>query len=302
MLDDESPSVRLRISWTLEKICEFHYDALIESTDYILINNFIKKMIESLNLENPKTNKKIITHICESFEILIINEFKYYKNKNDSEKFEKSILSPYYNEIFTKLLNIAFTKKSNDKEYNLSYASYSTMIALINYAPEDCSLFIDDFFPNFINALNSTFVKENYSYDEDRIAQQDNICSLLSTTIGYSKVNINTDKAIYLWEIVKSIFMERKNVFEEGLMVCSSLAIVLQKEFNLILCDYLEFLNIGLLNIENAPLCRMSINSLSNLIGSVGYGLEKWIDVLFNSVMNIMNVNFLFFLNKINFL
>ena len=117
-----------------------------------------------------------------------------------------------------------------------------------------------------------------------------------------NEVNINTDKAIYLWEIVKSIFMERKNVFEEGLMVCSSLAIVLQKEFNLILCDYLEFLNIGLLNIENAPLCRMSINSLSNLIGSVGYGLEKWIDVLFNSVMNIMNVNFLFFLNKINFL
>jgi len=298
LTNDNSKDVRTTICWTLKKICQNNFEDLFKM-NLETINNLITYFIAFLNIDNPNTNKTIISLVCESVDNLIKKEYESFFDKNI--EFINSILSEYYQELFICLLKICFNKISAEEEsgsdannFNLNFSAYNTLIGLTVYSPDNCIDFINSFFPCLIEGLQSTFDKKNYDSEEFRVSQQENICSLIATTIASNKVKIDLTKGIYLYDLVKKIFLERTSVFESGISVCSSLAIYLKKEFKETLFDFLNFLNVSLSNSENISLCRNSINCLSDLIRSLGYDLEAYLDELIKKIIFIVNVNFLY--------
>ncbi len=290
LLNDNSKDVRNSICWSFKKICQYNTEDLIKMNPEN-INKFINSLIAFLNIENPKTNKKIISLVCDCFDNLIKNEYEYFKNNN--QEFTNSILSNYYDQLFILLHTICFNKISDEfKEStsNLGFATYNTLIGLTVMSPSNCIGFINSFFPHLIQSLDSTFNKANYDSENFRTSQQEYLCSLIATTIAPNKVTIDSDKGKYLYELVKKMFLERGSVFESGISVCSSLALALGKSFKEPLFDFLNFLNVSLNSFDNASLCRNSINSLSCIIRSLDYDLEQYLDELIQKIFLIVNV------------
>lgn len=287
---ENSKEVRNTIFWSFKKICQNKSDILIKMNSEV-VNNFIKSFTTFLNIENSKTNKKIISLISTCLDNLIIKEYEYYKNCK--QEFTHSLLSTYYQQLFVLLIKICFNKISfdtNETTFNLAFSTYNTLIGLTVYSPNDCMEFINTFFPNLIQSLESTFDKSNYDSEEFRSSQQENLCNLIATTIASNKVNIDIEKGIYVYEMVKKIFLERAIVFESGISVCSSLAIALGKNFKESIIDFLNFLNVSLNGSDNVSLCRNSINCLSCLIRSLDYELETYLDELIQKIFSIVNV------------
>lgn len=293
LTSETSASVRISICWTFKKIFQSSIENILQFRPDT-IDMLLKSIIGYVNLENPKTNKKIINQLCESLDTLIQKEFYFYKNKNLT--FQNSILSEFYKTLFINLLNICFDKNSksldssNSESFKLAYGAFNALISLTIFSPENCREFLNVFFPNLIDALLSTFNIKNYENDEERFSQQDRICSLISTTIAYNKVDLNGEKADFLYDTIKKMFLERNNVFEGGILVCSSIAISQGNGFNKHLQDFLNFLNVSLNSIDNISLCRISINCLSDLIRSIGYGLDKYMDEFFKIIHDIVIV------------
>ena len=82
LANDISSDVRASICWSFKKICQNNTKNLLDMNPDT-VNNFIKSLLAFLNMENPKTNKKMISLICDSFDNLIknqstisLNEFK----------------------------------------------------------------------------------------------------------------------------------------------------------------------------------------------------------------------------------
>lgn len=292
--NDNSKDVRNTICWAFKKICQNNAEDLFKMNPET-INNFIKSLIAFLNIENSKTNKKIISLICECLDNLIKKEYELYQiNKQD---FTNSILSSYYQQLFVLLLGICFNKISADSKessFNLGFSTYNTLIGLTVYSPSDCMDFINSFFPHLIESLESTFQKENYDSEIFRASQQENLCALIATTIAPNKVKIDLEKGNYVYQLIKKMFLERVNVFESGISVCSSLALALGKSFKEQLFDFLNFLNVSLNSSDNTSLCRNSINCLSCLIRALDYELEPYFDELIQKIFLIVNVNFIF--------
>ena len=292
--NDNSKDVRNSICWAFKKICQNNAEHLFKMNPETT-NNFIKSLIAFLDIENSKTNKKIISLTCECLDNLIKKEYEYYQN--NQQEFTNSILTNYYEQLFVSLISICFNKisaESKESAFNLGFSTYNTLIGLTVYSPSNCIDFVNSFFPHLIQSLESTLNKANYDSEKFRASQQENLCALIATTIAPNKVKIDTEKGKYVYELVKKMFLERGSVFESGISVCSSLALALGKSFKETLFEFLNFLNVSLNSPDNASLCRNSINCLSCLIRSLDYDLEQYLDELIEKIFFIVNVNLMF--------
>lgn len=288
--NDNSKDVRNTICWAFKKICQNQAEDLFKMNPETT-NEFIKSLIAFLKIENPKTSKKIISLICGSLDNLIKKEYEFYQD--NKQEFTNSILSSYYQQLFVLLLSICFNKisaESMESAFNLGFSTYNTLISLTVYSPTNCIDFINSFFPHLIQSLESTFEKANYDSESFRASQQEYLCALIASTVAPNKVNIDLEKGKYVYELVKKIILERGNVFESGISVCSSLALALGKSFKDQLFEFLNFLNVALNSSDNPSLCRNAINCLSCFIRSLDYDLESYLDELIQKIFFIVNV------------
>lgn len=284
MLGDKSIDVRTTVSWVIKKICKYHTDSLkkLQYTNNTLLNEFIQVLIKYLT-----SNKKIVSNICESFSFMSEN-----LNKESNLSVITSFLSEYYSCLFDNLMQIAYMKDGITTENNIPLASFYCLISLIDNAPQDCIDFIKQYFPNFINCLQASLDKKNFENDEIRGMYQEYICSTISAFLCDSKIILNLDQGKFLYGLVKEIFLERCTVFDSGIMMCSSIALNIGKDFIQILPDYGNFLfhALGLWNIESV--CNAALMSVSELIRSLGECFEPYVDQFLPLIFNIIEVNF----------
>lgn len=284
MLGDKSLDVRTTVSWVIKKICKYHCDRIqaLSNSNPTLLGEFVQTLIKFLS-----SNKKVIINICESFNYLALGA----KKTGSVGQYRTNFLSPYYEVLFNTLMNIAYLKDSISPDYNIPLYAFYALSALIDNAPADVLVFIQGFFSNFVNCLIETRQPEKFESDEYRFLYQEYLCSVISSYLCDHKITLTLEQANFLYSEIKEIFVQRACVFDSGIMVCSSIALNIGKDFkNTILPDYGNFLFHALSQWNVESVCRNAVSSISDLIRSLGEGLNDYIDQLLPLVFSIIEV------------
>jgi len=284
MLSDKSFDVRTTVSWVIKKICKYHTDIIIylQNNNPVLLDNFIQTLIKHLN-----SNKKVVMNLIESINLLAVN-CKNIKGEN----YNTSILSKYYQIIFDNLVLVAYTQEAITSENNIAVNAFFTISSLIETAPYDVLTLIQGYFSQFVNLLMETKEISKFQNDEQRLLYQEYLCSVISSYLMEEKTSLNMDQAKYIFEIVKSFFLERGTVFETGISLCSSIALNIGKNFKELIEEYGNFLYVAL-GMWNAELiCKSAIMSVSDLIRALGSDFDPYIDQIIPVVFNIIQVNY----------
>jgi hypothetical protein len=277
LLTDKSFDVRTTVSWVIKKICKYHSDRIInlKNNNKILLDNFIQALIKNLT-----SNKKVVLNILESINILA--------SKSKSDILQTSILSDYYISLFDNLIQIAYMQDAITNETNIAINAFLCFSSLIEFSPLDVLPLVQNYFSNFIDLLMATKNKNSFQNEEHRLLYQEYICSVLSTYLMDYKKNLNIEQANFIYSEIKEFFIERKTVFENGIGLCSSIALNIGKNFIEILGDYGNFLYhaLGLWNEEN--ICKTAIMSVSDIIRALGKDFEPYVDQFLPLIFNII--------------
>lgn len=289
MLSDKSFDVRSTVSWVIKKICKFHMDVIIyiQNSNPNLLENFLQTIIKHFS-----SNKKVVMNLIEAVNFIA------QKNKEQigDNNFNTGVLSKYYNIILESFIKIAYMPEAISPEMNIAQNAFFTIGNLVEYCPFDVLSTVQGFFNQFINLLLESKEKEKFSSEENRLNYQEYLCSVISTYLMEEKIRLNMDQAKYIYNEVKGFFLERGTIFENGISLCSSIALNIGKEFKELISDFGNFLYVGLgmFNAEN--ICKSAIMSVSDLIRALGSDFEPYIDQVFPIVINIIQVWILFLL------
>jgi hypothetical protein len=81
--------------------------------------------------------------------------------------------------------------------------SLSLMSSLTKFAPKDTEIVFENIFPNLIDLLNQTTDNNNNEDLETKLEIQENVCIVISHIIAYERLELNSIKSKFLYEIVK---------------------------------------------------------------------------------------------------
>ena len=278
MLNDKSWEVRVTASWCLKKITEFHSDCL---ANIELFDQFMVTIFQHLN-----GNKRVVIQLCDCIHFVAMNLKPDFANGETS-----GYLSKYMGELLNQLLTLAFTKDAYDNNHNVALAAFFSMGSIIDYAPIDTYNTINNFFSEIFNAFQSTLDCKNFQKEEVRYAYQSYIATVISACAIGQKVKMNINEAASIYELIKNSFIQRQSVYEEGLMACASLALALGQDFQPLVQDFLVYLNYGLLQWQDTSICRISINSASDLLRAMGPIMNEHIVQIIPKILDILEVN-----------
>jgi importin subunit beta-1 len=103
-----------------------------------------------------------------------------------------------------------------------------------------------------------------------------------------SHVSINKDKASEILSLIIESFNIRNSIYEEGLMLCSAIALNIGQEFDVFMEDFLKYLIYALNSLNDVSLCITSVHVTSDLIRGLYNEFDKYVDRLLPPVLNIL--------------
>jgi hypothetical protein len=274
LLSDSNTKVKVTVAWCMKKMCQHHASCFANSTE--LLNSYMKTVYENLH-----NKPKVIIFLCDSLHHLVL-----YLNKVGNNQ-----LSSYLPSFVGELLNIAFKSDAYDVENNVALSAIYALGSFIDCAPPQSYDFLCEFFPNVVNAFESTFLDKNcYSSDEMRKAYQGYLATLISSFLLERKVPLTQEQADHLFRQLTKSFTERNSIYEEGIIAISSLALALGPGFISYIKDFGGFLLWGIGNWQDASICKACINGISDVIRSLREQMEPYIHHLLTKILDILEV------------
>lgn len=278
---DKDSEVKVTVSWCIKKISELHYDTFINNIE--LFDHLMNAIIKNL-----KGNKKVIIHLCDA-----VHFFAYQLGAGLSE--QTAPISKHIHNLLTNLLQTAYTSGAYDPNNNVAVAAFFAIGTIIDYSPLDGYPIINEFFSHVYNAFESTLDPKNFHNDDMRLAYQGYLASIISAC-GMNKVKMNYELGNAVYILIKQSFVQRQQVYEEGLMACSSIALTLGRDFLPLVADYGSYLVVGLNSWQDASLCRISINCTSDLIRALETDMSDYTMELANIILPILEVRIIIFI------
>jgi importin subunit beta-1 len=276
MLTDNDPDVRVTVAWCLKKISEHHSNVF--KTNRALLGNLIEALLRNISDTN-----KVTAYICDTIHHLSCN-----LKTND----QNGILTPYYPDLLGALIQTAFQPGAYNTESNIALSCLFTVGSLVDYAAPDAYPIIDQIFTQIVMAFESTLKRTSSFTDETaRLAYQSYLATIISACTVEGKVSLSKEHVTHLYNLLKETFIERNAVYEEGLMACSSLATCVGREFLEYISDFGGFLVWGLTHWQDVALCRIAINSTSDIIRSIGADLAVYMKEIIEKIIFILQVN-----------
>lgn len=272
MLKDKSIDVRSSVAWCLKKITEYHAEILSDVNNYDAVMNVL--------IENLKAHKRVVVHICDAINNLLVN----LAIPNSSSGY----VSKHTETLLNTLMEVGFTKDAYNPDNNVALAAFFTMGTLIDYAPNDTHGIISAFFCHIYGAFESTLDPKNFQSQEMRHAYQAYLATVISSCTVAEKVKMSFSEASAVYSLIKSTFEERQNVYEEGLMACSSIALSLGPDFAPLIENFGCFLMFALKQWMDVSICRTSINSTSDLLRGLGQCMSKYISQFIPVILDIL--------------
>ncbi len=278
MLNDQSSEVRGTTAWAIKKITEYHAEVFGEQQ---LFDAFINKIQENV----VNSNKKVVVQLLDSLNYLVMKT-----NPSPDQIQTTGLISKHVPNLLPMLLNAAYTKDAFDPEHNITLAAFYAMGSIIDYAPMDCWGFIQEFFSSIFSAFDASLNIDNFTSGDARNAYQGYIATVISACTASEKIKMNIQEAKAVYNLLEKSFEQRQCVYEEGLMACSSIALTLGPSFVDILPSFGKFLTWALKQWQEVELCRIAINSTSDLVRSCGSEMESYLLQITPLILDVLEV------------
>lgn len=277
LIDQTTPnSLKETTSWVIEKIAELYGESFLRNAD--LFDKLMNSIISLL----PTSRRRVICHLCNAVHFFS-TAFKPEEGQNSN------LMSKHVKNLLELFLKLAFTPKSYDANDNVAMNSFFAIGSLVENAAPDTKFIIQSFFNDLFEAFKSTLNPKFFENDKMRYDYQAYIASSLETCFicGYLQLNFVSAKEIL--GVIIMTFTERKNVYEEGLMAASGLALCVGQEFEPLIKDFGSYLVYALNSISDTSLCKTAIHSTSDLIRSIGSSFSLYLDQIIPIILNILS-------------
>ncbi len=276
LLTTQYPDLQLMISWCIDKISEFHAETFVNN--HILLDSVLNGIKNTIFNFSQKVAEHFIFAIHH-----LSTELKIYNQA------EVSLFTPYLKDLLNMLIKLAYSKNSYNPNYNISSACFLAIGTLIENSEPNDIITLQNFFAMVYDALQSSLMKENFTTEKMMYAFQEYLCSVI---IAYSssrkyKMTIEQGKSVYL--LIKQTFIQRNDVYEDGLVACSSLVMIMQEGDDFIVKDYMNYLVFALKKYQETAICLKALLSISDLINCMTISFVPYLEQLFPLIMSIIN-------------
>lgn len=135
-------------------------------------------------------------------------------------------MSQYTQKILNELLNTAFAATRNDDDTNnLLLSLFFAICSIIENSANDMRVVISEFFGVLFSVMLETLKPENFKSKEMQLNFQTYVASAIESAICSGKLTLNKEKTDALMNLIITSFKNREAVYEEGLLVCASIAL-----------------------------------------------------------------------------
>lgn len=278
-------SLKETVAWVIEKIAELY------ANNFYKYGELFDKLYQAILKLLTASKKKVVCHLC--------NAIHYFSRGLKPEDGQVSnMLSKHMKDSLAILIQLALFDNSYDSENNVAMSSFYALGSLIENAAPDTKFIINSFFyENLIQIFKSTILSSNTGFlannDPKRNDYQAYIASCMEPCLinGYIQLDNNTSKEILGYLI--QTFIERKHVYEEGLMACSALALSMGQAFNAFLPEFGSYLIYSLNAIKETSLCKTAIHCTSDIIRAIGSTFSNYIPQILPLIIGILSVTIL---------
>lgn len=279
---DPHVCVRDTTMWVLSVICQ-------QMSDIIFKSDILKIVLEVL-IEGLKAEPRVAVHSCLAFNSLSESANDIACNQEGVSEYPKSTaLSEYFETIITHLLSC--TERQDSSINNLRSAAYEAIMEMIKYSPQNCYEIVKNTSVVILDRLNGTLYMKIGNLDKPLMDIQSLLCTVLQAIIKRMiEEDIPKISDSIMTVTVRMLEATEKsgNLSEDGLLVGSSLADVLEVGFFPYLHSFVYYLLIGLRSHQNSQLCSASIGVVSDLCQSTGKLVAPYCDEWIVALMEVL--------------
>ncbi len=183
------------------------------------LSSIIPVLINCLNDTNI-----IAINICSALVNLIrqLGDLNTVKNSSKNYSIKIDPLSKFFEDLFKQLLTVAEKNEAYNTENNLFTACYVTVNTLIEYSSHDKQEKLEEIIVYLLGLLENTIKKNLDNRGRD---QQSSISLAIHFAINKMIKTINLELASKVYLILVEIFKQRQGVFDEAVLIVSSLAL-----------------------------------------------------------------------------
>jgi importin subunit beta-1 len=293
MLKDQNSEVRATTAWAIKKITEYHSEVFQNNPN--LFDTFINKIQENI----MNSNRKVSVQLLDALNFLVMRS-----GPSNEQIISTGLISKHIPNLLPLLLSTAYSKEAFDAEDNITLAAFYAMGSIIDFAPMDMWGYIQEFFGQIYGAFEASLNIINFTSVDVRNAYQGYIATVISACTAAEKVKMNVQEATMVYNMIEASFEQRECVYEEGLMACSSIALTIGPSFVSLLPNFGKYLTWALKQWQEFELCRIAINSTSDLVRSCGPEMEDYLKQITPLILDILEVKKIkkYFLLKYTFI
>lgn len=275
LIKKDNQELQYTIALCLVKMCEFHADCFMKSELFNALIGMIK-----LNLH--LTQRVVLQLVCSI----------HYLSKNIKALSYADInpFTPFLSELLPILLTLAYTPNAYNKTDNVALYSFLAIGTLIEQSSPCDQKVILEFFASIYEAFQKSLDKSTFNNNEEmRNDYQGYLASIISAYTTNNLINISKEQGELLYNLIRSSFDERKSVYEEGLIACSSLADTMKENYSsTILNNFMNYLLFSLKNWSDSSICNKAFLSVGDLIRSIGPNILPFIPTIMDIIMEII--------------
>lgn len=127
--------------------------------------------------------------------------------------------------LLKQLLQTAYKPGAYDRDENVALACFFAISSLLENAANDTRNIISDFFTVLYEALENSLLLQNFQDQEMQYNYQSYIASAIESALTAERIKLNKEQTKAILSKLIATFKQRENVYEEGLLACSAIAL-----------------------------------------------------------------------------
>ncbi len=270
MLAEDRARIKETAAWTLVKLSEHSYEAIMENIGLVL----------PVLLGAIKGKPKVSAHICFVFNTLS-DTLMAPPNASSGP------LSGCFKDLLDSLWNNAFRPDAFEENINLANSSFAAFSNLIQNSTPDVQPIVYNYLQHMLEQFDA-IVNGKCPIPARTEELEGYICSALQPSFiklaGKLPIEL-ADRAVHL---MLESFQQRRSVYEEAVLAFGGIATAVGKDFDKYMEKFGPFLVYALKNTEDAGLSRISVGCVADITRALEERVAQYLAQFMPVLMEIL--------------